>query len=293
MNHIAIAFLGGIAGMFGYGISEFLAKKTIDRIGALQTLLYSQIIGAGFVSLYLVQEHSLPLLSPFRIVCILLFGILSAIAYLALFKALEVGKVSIVSPITSSFAMISATISFFLFGESFSQLKIIALGLVVSGIILTSFDVKDIRSSPTRANLSKGVGQALVAALIFGLFFPFWDRFVEGEGWAVWIFIERVVVAVFFIVYSNFIRKGVTVAKEKRIMFWLVLIALFDAVGIFGNTWALSTSVDTTSIVAAVSSSYPVVTCSLAFGFLKERLSINQYIGIGVTISGLVFMPFV
>lgn len=279
-------------GMFGYGICDFLAKRTIDRIGALQTLLYAQIIGAGFVSIYLVKEPSLPVLSTFRIFCILLFGFFSAISYLALFRALEVGKVSIVSPIVSSFAMISAAVSFLFFGETFSQLKTLALGLVISGIVLTSFDIRDLRSRSSAASLSKGVGQAIVSAVVFGLFFPFWDRFVEGEGWAVWIMLERVIVAVFLIIYSGFSGKEVTLPKQRGIIFWLILIALFDAVGFFGNTWALSTSVDTTSIVAAVSSAYPLVAGSLAFGLLKERLSINQYIGIVVTISGLVFMPF-
>jgi len=293
MNDAVIALFGGIMGMFGYGISEFLAKKTIDRIGVLQTLLYSQIIGAGFVSLYLVQEPSLPVFSAFTISCIMLFGIFLAIAYFALFKALEVGKVSIVSPVAASFAIISATVSFIFFGEHFSHLKIIALCLVMFGIVLTSFDIRDLRSGPAVANLSKGVPQALVAALIFGLFFPFWDRFVEGKGWAVWLILDRVIVAIILIVYSNLLGKEAIAFKQRRIIFWLVLIALFDAVGSFGNTWALSASVDSTSIVAAVSSAYPLVTSSLAFALLKERLAINQYAGIVLVISGLVFMPFV
>jgi drug/metabolite transporter (DMT)-like permease len=292
MNNIQIALLGGMMGMFGYGICDFIIKRTIDRIGALQTLLYAQFIGAGFVSLYLVKEPSLPILSAFRMLCILLFGVFSAVAYLALFKALEVGKLSIVSPITSSFAMISATVSFLFFGESFSQLKILALSLVIIGIVLTCFDIRDLRSRSSAASLSKGVPQAIVSAVVFGLFLPFWDRFVEGEGWVVWIMLERLIVAVFLVIYSSFSGKEITLPRQGRIVFWLILIALFDAVGFFGNTWALSASVDTTSIVAAVSSAYPLVAGSLAFGLLKERLSINQYIGIVVTISGLVFMPF-
>ncbi len=292
MNNIQIALLGGMMGMFGYGICDFLAKRTIDRIGALQTLLYAQIIGAGFVSFYLVKEPSLPVFSTFRIVCVLLFGFFSAIGYLALFKALELGKLSIVSPIVSSFAMISAVVSFLFFGEAFSQLKTLALSLVLSGIALTSFDIRDLRGRSPAAGLSKGVPQAIVSAVVFGLFFPFWDRFVEGEGWAVWIMLDRVIVAAFLIVYSSSSGKELTLPREGGIVFWLILIALLDAIGFFGNTWALSASVDTTSIVAAVSSAYPLVAGSLAFGLLKERLAMNQYVGIGVIISGLVLIPF-
>jgi drug/metabolite transporter (DMT)-like permease len=293
MNPIQIALFGGMMGMFGFGISDFFAKKTIDRIGAFRCLFYSQIIGAGFASVYLAHDSSLPVLSVLTISCILLLGAFLAIGYLALFKAFEAGKASIVSPIVSSFAIISAGVSFFFFGESFSRIKILALGLVIFGIVLASLDIRDLRNGYSTAVLSKGVTQALVAALVFGIFFPFWDRFVEGEGWAVWIILERGIIATVLLVYSTLTGKEANLPRQRPIILGLFLIALFDAVAIFGSTWALNASVDTTSIVAAVSSAHPLVTSSLAFALLKERLLVNQYIGIVVIISGLVCFPFV
>lgn len=279
--------------MLGYGISDFFAKKTIDKIGSLKTLLYSQIIGAAFISLYLIRDSSLPSFSIPNIIYILLFGIFNAAGYLALYRAFEVGKISIVSPISSSFVILAAIVSFLFFGESFSTLKTISLGLVIVGIILTAIDLKDLRDGVDISDLSKGVPEAMVVFLVFGLYAPLWDRFIEGPGWVVWAILVKIILSFTLISYATLVRKQSLSFKQSSLIYWLVFIALFEAMASFGNSWAFNASINTTSIIVAITSTYPLVTALLAFTLLKERLALNQYIGIGIIISGLVMMPFI
>jgi hypothetical protein len=43
---LAIAVLGGLGGMFGWGLADFSAKKTIDEIGDITTLVWAHVCGA-------------------------------------------------------------------------------------------------------------------------------------------------------------------------------------------------------------------------------------------------------
>jgi drug/metabolite transporter (DMT)-like permease len=293
MDDLHIALIGGLLGMLGYGISDFLAKTTIDKIGDLRTLFYSQMIGALLISLFLIEDPRLPVISAETIIQLSVLGVTFTIGYLSLYRAFELGQVSIVTPITSSFTIVSALVSYFVFGETFSTLKAVSLVFVISGIILTANNLKDLRAGTELVELLKGVPQAVTAFLIFGFLFPFWDKFIEGPGWAIWVILLRVVLALSLIAYAVFTKKQITGIKGKSIFRLLFFVALFEAIAFFGNSWALNASENTVSIVVAISSTFSLVTVTLAYLFLKEKLVRNQYAGIALILLGLALMPFV
>ena len=295
MNNLVIALFGGLAGMVGYGVADFLAKKTIDKLGSRKTLFYSQLVGFLFIALYLFKDSSLPIISFKNVIYISLFGIFFALGYLSLYKAFEIGKISIVSPISSSFILLTAGVSFLFFGEPFSNLKIISVALVGLGIILIAINLKEFQKGFSWSSVSKGLPQALLAFLIFGLYFPFWDKFIEGPGWAVWTILARVPL-IFFLFFSMGLSKKESLKldiKQKSLIYLLVFIAFFEALAGLSNSWAFNASAGTTSVVVAATATYPLVTILLAHLFLQERLAKNQYVGIGLIMGGLILMPFV
>lgn len=293
MNNFVIALVGGLLGMLGYGISDFAAKKAIDKIGNLKTLFYTQLLGVVFLLLYFVKDTTLPLINANNIFAILIFGLFNTIGYLALYKAFEVGKLSIVSPISSSYAILAAIVSFVFFGEIFSTYKIAILSLILLGILLTAIDLKSLRDGLSKKDLLEGVPEALTVLFIFGIYAPFWDKFISEPGWIFWVILIRLIMAAFLIIYQMIIKKNNLSVKGSKFFYLLIFVSFFEAVGSFGSSWGYHFSVSTTSIVAAVTSTYPLVTAILAFTFLKERLAVNQYIGITLIIFGLVLSPFV
>lgn len=293
MNNVVIALIGGLLGMIGYGISDFVAKKAIDKIGNLKTLFYTQLIGALFLTLYFLNDLSMPSFDLKNIGIILLFGFFNMIGYLALYKAFEVGKLSVVSPISSSSAILASLISFLFFGETFSSFKIITLCLIIGGIILTAIDIKGIKEGISLKDLSKGVPEALLVFLVFGIYVPFWDKFLEGSGWVIWVILVRIILALFLVIYQKVIRRGNLGFNGKKLLYLLIFVAFFEALGSFGSSWGYHTSFNSTSIVSAATSTYPLITAILAFIFLKERLAKYQYVGIGLIILGLTISPFI
>ena len=187
--------------MLGYGISDFLAKKAIDKIGNLKTLFYAQLFGVIFLLFYLIKDFSMPAFNLKSVISIFLFGVFNTVGYLALYKSFEVGKLSIVSPISSSYIILAAIISYFFFGETFSHLKIASLVLVIIGIILTATDFGGLKNGFDKKDLAKGVPEALLVFIIFGIYAPFWDKFLEGSGWIVWVILVRLVLAFILFVY--------------------------------------------------------------------------------------------
>ncbi|KKT67150.1 MAG: hypothetical protein UW60_C0012G0036 [Candidatus Woesebacteria bacterium GW2011_GWA2_44_33] len=164
--------------MFGYGFADFFAKKAVDRIGNLKALIYSQLFAGVLTAIYFFRDASFPDLKPSNILIIVAFGFFNTVGYLALYRAFQIGKLSVVSPISSTFVVLAAVISFLFFGEIFSQTKIIALVLVVVGIVFTSVNLRELRNGIDISDLSKGVPEALLVFLIFGFYVPFWDRFI-------------------------------------------------------------------------------------------------------------------
>ncbi|MFH1863720.1 MAG: EamA family transporter, partial [bacterium] len=237
--------------------------------------------------------RSMPSFDLKNIITIFLFGFFNMIGYLALYKSFEVGKLSVVSPISSSYVILASLVSFFFFGETFSNLKIITLVLIICGVILTAIDIKGIRDGLDLRDLSKGVPEALLVFLIFGIYVPFWDKFLEGSGWVIWVILVRIILAFFLVIYRKVIQKKDLGFNGKGLFYLLIFVAFFEALGSFGSSWGYHSSSNTTSIVTAATSTYPLITATLAFVFLKERLARYQYAGIALIILGLAISPFI
>ncbi|MBI2464180.1 DMT family transporter [Candidatus Peregrinibacteria bacterium] len=292
MNNNTVAFIGGMMGMIGYGTADFFSKKTVDKIGIIKSLLYAKLIETVILSIFLLKDSSLPRLTLKNIIFLALFSIFSTIGYLALYKGFKIGKISIISSVTSTQVVITAIFSFLVFGEIFSKYKIIALIFIIIGIFFTAVNVKELKNNLRAHGLSKGVLEASCVVIIFGAWIPLWDQFVEGPGWIIWsLFLNIFMMGILFF-YGIFFKKKFMRLGKGAPYFWILFIAIFEGMANIGNTWAFNGSNNTTSIITAITSSYPLITVMLGYVFLRERLALSQYLGITSIIIGLSIMPF-
>jgi hypothetical protein len=73
MSVITIALIAGLTGMFGWGISDFFAKKTIKKIGEIRALAFSQFIGASLMVLYFfLTRPRIPTITSMNLIFLLL-----------------------------------------------------------------------------------------------------------------------------------------------------------------------------------------------------------------------------
>lgn len=290
-NYLAI--IGGLGGMFGWGVADFCAKKVINKLGDFRTLLWAQIIGVFPIFVYLGLNWKPILLDPSILFLIFLFGLADLSAYFLFYRSLQKGMVSVLSSVFAAQSGVAVLVSVFVFGEAIGQLRWIELAIAFVGIILVSFQ-PEFNNSLNFKNISKGLPEAMGGMIIFGFYFPCWDWFLESlsQSWAISVLLVRLVLIIILLVSIYIIsltdkRRFDIKVKEKKLWGWLVLIGLLDALASLITSWAYK-STAATSVVVTLSGAFPLPAIILARLFLKERLSINQIIGVVGIIGGLI-----
>lgn len=291
-----LAMLAGFGGMFGWGLADFFAKKTVDKIGDIKTLLWMQFLGSVPLGIYLAFNWTAANLSPAVLGYLFLFGIAGIAAYLLFYRGLQAGLVSILSPVFAAQSAIAVLVSVFIFGEAINPLKWFALGVTFIGIMLVTFQPQGIEKKLSLKNLSKGLLPVLIGMLIFGFYFPCWDWFLgyQAEGWLVSALLTRLIgviaLIVFLYVASRIKKTGVNIGvKRNRIWLWLVLIGLFDVMAEVSSAWGYRFTTFTSAVVM-ITGAFPLPTVILARIFLKEKLATNQIIGVAAIIAGLIIL---
>jgi uncharacterized membrane protein len=291
MSSLLKAILGGLSGFLGFGISDFLIKIQVDKIGKYQSMIFVHGLWNGFLLPFL-------LVFPMRfevglqdILIILAFGFADVIAQALFYSAYEAGKASVISPIAASYAILAAIVSNVIFGEAFSTEKILAVVFVIVGVMLLSIDLKELKDGLQLRDLAKGVPQAICVLIIYGFFVPFWDSYITEDTWLIKAILTGLVTLVLMLIFIKFIKKEQIVNDKFDNKVWITLVALgvLNAVSSIGFDLGFVSSTETT-ITAVLSSASPLVLLMLSFVFLKERLAKNQYLGILVIIMGIIMM---
>ncbi|MGB3241722.1 MAG: DMT family transporter [Candidatus Omnitrophota bacterium] len=134
------AFLWALLAALIWGITSVIEKFVLIKVDPLPGLFYRclgvllGVIVMGTVMLKPSQIKSVDLRSA---ALLLLAGFLgSFIAFIAFYKALKLGEMSIVVPVAGSFYIIAFILGIFLLGETVNALKLLGIIFVTIGIWL-------------------------------------------------------------------------------------------------------------------------------------------------------------
>lgn len=286
-----IAILSGTGAFLGWGIADFFAKKTVSKIGDLKTLFWAQTFGILPIFIYFLFNFSIPQISLSKILILSFYTVTHALAYLMYYRAFEKGQVSIISPISASYAAFAVLASAFIFKEALNPVVLIGIVIVLLGIFLTSIDIKGLKDgSLDKKDTAKGLPQVLLAVLIFSFWYPFWDNFVSGQNWLFWVLALRIGISLTALLFSGSPSK--VKFKDRSLFKWLLLVGLFDVSAYLSLTWGYSAT-KYTSVVSVLSAAYSLPTLILARVFLKEKLQKVQWLGALSIIGGLIYLAFI
>lgn len=288
MNNFLLSILFGLVAMLSWGTGDFLAAISSRKIGSLKTYFWMRIAGTILASLYLFQTKEKFPLELNLIFPLFLSALLEVIATLSFYKGLSIGLLSVVSPISSSWAMVTAILAVIFLKEVFSIVELLAIGLIILGIWLVSSDLK--LSLSKKINLKKGGKEGLIAMFGWGLMaFLFIFASKNYGGWYLSIMIMRVFTILLVSLFSAFFKKNLVIKKKNFSILKLILpIGLFDALGFFSLNFG--SLIGQASIVSPISSSFSVITVILGIVFLKEKLITSQIFGILSVIAGIVIL---
>jgi transporter family protein len=282
---VTTGILFGIAASAGWGLSDFFVAGPVRRAGIIRTLLWNQITGMVLLAIVLMAFFGLPRLSFAAIGIAALTAIVGAIATLSFYKGMEIGNVSVITPISACWASVTVMMSIAFLGEKLTGLQGLGIALAIAGAAVTSLRMKDIHGAKM-AELSKGAGYAAMAFLGWGLQFFFLDIVAKEAGWVATILLVKIFIVLLLAAFAA-TRKD-TLAFPQGIYTPIALIAIFEVAGFLA--YASGAASADNSIVAPISATHPVVTILLARAAFGEKLEPNQIAGIIAVIAGLMLI---
>src|SRR5881409_689272 len=171
-----MGILLGLLTALTWGGADFLARFATRRIGTLRAMFYMQ--GIGFVLLTIF----LPWLGGWGHLTDgsgwrpwawgLLAGGINAFSTLALYRAFEIGKMSVVAPLSASYPALTLLLSR-LSGERLTSVRTAGIILTLLGVAIVAGGehAPDENGAPAVRMGGRGIGWAIAAAVGFGVLF--------------------------------------------------------------------------------------------------------------------------
>lgn len=319
----------GITIAFLWGTADILATLAARRVGTFKATIISQT--SGLLALFSLAAiifgawHTTFILSAFGISALigLFTGLCAALGYFAFYRALEIGPMAVVSPLTATSSAFTLLFAVLLLQERLSFGRLGLVTMIIFGIVLASTSLAELREllhKPGYSLWSRGVRWAFVATLAFGAMDFGIGASASISGWFLPVLWTRLFSILFLILISLCKRHrhvseqpvtlpttsqeqttGLSLANLAAItrlwkLFSPVTSGLFLAVtaGIIENaavlTFSFDTRIATTGITSAIASSYALVVMLFGMVVCHERLTRNQLMGIGVFTTGLILL---
>jgi uncharacterized membrane protein len=318
----------GILTAILWGVADYYARFSTRRIGTFRTLCYMEAVGVTALTIWLAASGQLigmfALALPRMWAWVVFSALLSTVASLAFYRALEIGTLVIVSPLTSVYPVVTLLLSVYA-GERLSRHNVIGIVIALIGAALagTSFrtlsggatggtgaesgaaasgeadgdTLETLHSGehghihmPPHGHLTRGAGLALFASVGYGL--NFWVlayRIMPALNGvqAVW--------AVRGLSLLMLIALGLGVPAKMSLQFprgsvWRLVAAvgLLDAGAFVVSNFGMLTG--HVSVTTVLGSLFSAVTVFLAWIFLRERIERTQWAGIFLIFIGIVLV---
>ncbi len=295
-NELLIAIIAGLGGMFGWGFADFAAKKTVDKIGPISSLVWAHVFGT-FILLIIALVNHFSFKNTFTIpndpsewVGLAFFGTLQTIVYLFVYKAFEKGKVAILSPIFASFSGWTALISVIFLGEVLSLSFVPALFLIFGGMLLTNLDQNHLKLKKIKIIGALGFKEIAIATILATGWTLGWAKFSSGHDWVSYALFMYAFMTLSAFLLAKIQKTDLSNVKSGAWIF-LFLIGLGEAIAYLALSLGYATT-SFVSIIALLSGTFSVPTIILAYIFLKERVTRVQTIGIIIIILGIMLLSF-
>jgi drug/metabolite transporter (DMT)-like permease len=273
-----VAILLALSASLCWGLADFLAGTSSRRLPVLSVLATSQLAGLVFVALVLAARHEPPHSSRIVLAAVL-GGLASSTALACFYRALALGRMSVVTPIASTNPVIPLTVGVFL-GNRLRLSQWIGIPLAIIGVIAVARG----RLHAGSEGLDAGVWFAILSAVLFGCHGLALYAASGDPIWAAGIQLTTATLGLAAFVLLTDHTFGIVRTDLPA----LSLIGIFEV----GATLLLLFAYGhgPLGLVAVMGALSPVVTVFLAQVILRERLTPLQAAGATLTLTGVVLV---
>lgn len=288
-----VAIICGLAAGFGWGFSGFFDAKASRSVGPLTaSFLINGLVAMGYALVFLLfftHGHQVYATGVYYAIA---SGVVITLGALSYFKGLARGPVSLVSPLSASYPLVTTVVAVVVFQARLTVAQTIAIYMIMAGVMAAS-GLLTAKGIATR-KLQRGPLLGLGAALTWGLGYALAAQAIQRLGWQLASLIEFAAMAAAFGVFIPFIKtsekitpKNIVQACKNKFILLSGGISLCAAVAL---NVGLSREHSSGAIVAALSACYPVLTVLLARHSFDEAVAKIPLIGAFVSIAGVIVL---
>jgi drug/metabolite transporter (DMT)-like permease len=277
----------GFGAALAWGIGDFGAALVGRRVGSLATVVLVQL--SGLAAILGIAAFDRPTWEGrwTDIVLLVANGVVVAVAYVLHYRALELGPVALVSPLTSAYAVLPIALAWAVLGEDIGLWFGVGALLATIGVVLVSTDPRQF--GETTKMRRDGVPYALAAMVLFGIATFILGVVSRHAGWLPTVALGRLFTVVALAPLLLVRRPSVTAAGAGVAVAGLA-VGLADILGIM--SFSRGAQVAALSLVSAVSATFPLIPFVGGLVVLRERPAASQALGVLAVVGGLVLLAF-
>jgi drug/metabolite transporter (DMT)-like permease len=264
-----------------YGAADFLGGLASRRTSVFGVVALSQIVGLGALLLLLPWLGGR--VGPADLAWGAAAGLAGAAGLVIFFRALALGVMSVIAPVTAVTAAAVPVLVGLLSGNRIGTWAAAGIALALIAVVLVCAEGG---LSALRRAQRASVSPALVAGAAFGLFFVLLDRTSQGSGLTPLVAAR---LASLTLVVLIAVSRGQSLRVTRAA---LPLVALSGVGDMSANAlFLLATQQEgQLAITGVLASLYPVSTVVLAQMVLRERLARAQLVGLGTAVAAVVLI---
>jgi drug/metabolite transporter (DMT)-like permease len=269
-----------LAASLCWGVGDFISGSKSRVLPVLVVLVCSQLVGLVWIgAVALIAQEPVP--DTREIVLAALSAVAGTAGLACFFRAIAVGKMSLVVPIAATAAVVPVMVGIAT-GDRPGPLQLLGMVVTLAGAVMAS---REPGEEGERGSLAAGVLLAALSALFIGFFFLAIDG--ASDGGAVWAsLVNRITSVTLLLLAAAVVRPKLATARPH-----VAALALAGTLDVSANLlFAAASTKGLISLVSVAGSLYPVITVLLARIVLKEQVHRIQEAGVIAALGGVVLI---
>jgi drug/metabolite transporter (DMT)-like permease len=283
--HVGMVF--GILAAVSWGLGDFLITRLTRRVGTYPALLAIQALSLlGWLIVLAARPGHAPMDAALWGL-VLGTALCHVLGLVFTYRAFEIGTLSLVSPISSGFAVVTALLAL-ASGEHPPVLTLLGALALVIGVVLATGSA---HQGPVKL---AGVPEAIASALAFGTMFWLFYFFVQprlGYAWPL-VLLKVLATGASWIQLRSRREETVSAGPWRTPTTWWIALGAAGADTVAWLAYIMGTATAYATVVTALASLFSVVTVILAWRFLRERLARHQWAGVAIILVGILLVSW-
>ncbi len=276
----------GLSAAFGYGSGDFLARRASRQVGYVRVLFYMELVNLlVMLPLALVFEGDRWRASS-ALAVIPVLALVNLFASLFLYRAIEYGVLSVVSPLISSFPAVTAALAILFLGDRPPPTAAAGIVATLAGIVLISRSVAH-PENPRPKDARVGLVSAILSFTGYGIFYFALKYAVADFGPITSVTFIRIT-GLAFLAFASLAGMTRLARPPREVWRTMAPMGILDTFGFLAYSVGIVSG--SVAIIGTLSGLFSAVTVGLAAIFLRERLTRTQYAGMAVIFLGVTLM---